>query len=166
MLQALFAPSLHAGDDTAPALSAFECWRSKSHLRGTGIGYSVMRYSLISESMVGYTLIGTLNPTGASLAIDDCYELWESGFISIPFSFQVSSAQGVGSRVQGVGRKGSPLLQCCKSYSTGALIQRSHTSGCAACERGVPSNPLLRMVLLKCRVCYSNAAYVLDRSRY
>ena len=26
---------------------------------------------------------------GASIAIDDCYELWESGFISIPHSFQV-----------------------------------------------------------------------------
>ena len=27
---------------------------------------------------------------GASIAIDDCYELWESGFISIPHSFQVA----------------------------------------------------------------------------
>ena len=26
---------------------------------------------------------------GASIAIDDCYELWESGFISIPYNFQV-----------------------------------------------------------------------------
>ena len=26
---------------------------------------------------------------GASIAIDDCYELWESGFISIPHNFQV-----------------------------------------------------------------------------
>jgi hypothetical protein len=28
--------------------------------------------------------------TGASIAIDDCYELWESGFISIPHNFQLS----------------------------------------------------------------------------
>ncbi|KAK9846014.1 hypothetical protein WJX81_008468 [Elliptochloris bilobata] len=31
--------------------------------------------------------------SGASIAIDDCYELWESGFISIPFDFQVSDLQ-------------------------------------------------------------------------
>ena len=30
---------------------------------------------------------------GASLAIDDCYELWESGFISIPYDFAVSELQ-------------------------------------------------------------------------
>ena len=32
-------------------------------------------------------------PAGASIAIDDCYELWESGFISIPFDFQVRRRQ-------------------------------------------------------------------------
>ena len=32
-------------------------------------------------------------PAGASIAIDDCYELWESGFISIPFDFQVCGRQ-------------------------------------------------------------------------
>ena len=32
-------------------------------------------------------------PAGASIAIDDCYELWESGFISIPFDFQVRRQQ-------------------------------------------------------------------------
>lgn len=26
--------------------------------------------------------------SGASIAIDDCYELWDSGFISIPYDFQ------------------------------------------------------------------------------
>ena len=31
--------------------------------------------------------------TGASIAIDDCYELWESGFISIPYDFDVSELQ-------------------------------------------------------------------------
>lgn len=28
--------------------------------------------------------------SGASLAIDDCYELWDSGFISVPFDFKAS----------------------------------------------------------------------------
>ena len=26
---------------------------------------------------------------GASIAIDDCYELWESGFVSIPYNFEL-----------------------------------------------------------------------------
>lgn len=28
--------------------------------------------------------------TGASIALDDCYELWDSGFISIPYDFSTS----------------------------------------------------------------------------
>ena len=32
-------------------------------------------------------------PVGASIAIDDCYELWESGFISIPFNFKVQHSR-------------------------------------------------------------------------
>lgn len=32
-------------------------------------------------------------PAGASIAIDDCYELWESGFISIPFNFKVQHSR-------------------------------------------------------------------------
>ncbi|PSC70243.1 hypothetical protein C2E20_6326 [Micractinium conductrix] len=31
--------------------------------------------------------------SGASLAIDDCYELWDSGFISIPHDFNMSDLQ-------------------------------------------------------------------------
>ncbi|KAL4858162.1 hypothetical protein ACK3TF_001655 [Chlorella vulgaris] len=31
--------------------------------------------------------------SGASLAIDDCYELWDSGFISIPHDFNLSDLQ-------------------------------------------------------------------------
>ncbi|KAK9901712.1 hypothetical protein WJX75_009812 [Coccomyxa subellipsoidea] len=34
-------------------------------------------------------LRGVVDLSGASIAIDDCYELWESGFISIPHNFQV-----------------------------------------------------------------------------
>ena len=30
---------------------------------------------------------------GASIAIDDCYELWESGFVSIPYSFELRDLQ-------------------------------------------------------------------------
>lgn len=37
--------------------------------------------------------LGVTRPAGASIAIDDCYELWESGFISIPFDFQVRMRQ-------------------------------------------------------------------------
>eukprot|EP00891_Asterochloris_glomerata_P005651 jgi/Astpho2/5651/gw1.00079.112.1_t len=31
--------------------------------------------------------------SGASIAIDDCYELWESGFISIPYNFNLKDLQ-------------------------------------------------------------------------
>ncbi|KAK9817188.1 hypothetical protein WJX72_010816 [[Myrmecia] bisecta] len=31
--------------------------------------------------------------SGASIAIDDCYELWDSGFISIPYDFRVQELQ-------------------------------------------------------------------------
>jgi len=31
--------------------------------------------------------------SGISLAIDDCYDVWESGFISIPFDFSISDLQ-------------------------------------------------------------------------
>ena len=30
---------------------------------------------------------------GASIAIDDCYELWESGFVSIPYDFEMRDLQ-------------------------------------------------------------------------
>ena len=30
---------------------------------------------------------------GASIAIDDCYELWESGFVSIPYNFELRDLQ-------------------------------------------------------------------------
>ena len=30
---------------------------------------------------------------GASIAIDDCYELWESGFFSIPYNFELRDLQ-------------------------------------------------------------------------
>ncbi len=35
----------------------------------------------------------TVDLAGASIAIDDCYELWESGFISIPYDFEISELQ-------------------------------------------------------------------------
>ena len=33
--------------------------------------------------------------SGASLAIDDCYEVWGSGFISIPYDFTLQVRVGV-----------------------------------------------------------------------
>ncbi len=33
------------------------------------------------------------NTPGASIAIDDCYELWESGFVSIPYDFELRDLQ-------------------------------------------------------------------------
>ncbi|KAG2489643.1 hypothetical protein HYH03_011922 [Edaphochlamys debaryana] len=32
----------------------------------------------------------TVNLKGASIALDDCYELWDSGFISVPYNFKIN----------------------------------------------------------------------------
>lgn len=51
---------------------------------------------------------------GASLAIDDCYEVWDSGFISIPYDFTVGDLSerlarlGAGSGDGGEGGGGAP----------------------------------------------------------
>lgn len=34
-----------------------------------------------------------MNLAGASIALDDCYEVWESGFISIPYDFQLGDIE-------------------------------------------------------------------------
>uniref|UniRef100_A0A061QW88 Uncharacterized protein n=1 Tax=Tetraselmis sp. GSL018 TaxID=582737 RepID=A0A061QW88_9CHLO len=34
-----------------------------------------------------------VNLTGASIALDDCYEVWESGFISIPYDFNLGDLE-------------------------------------------------------------------------
>ncbi len=49
---------------------------------------------------------------GASIAIDDCYELWESGFISIPFDFQARARAG------GSGAPARPPALACRAMLT------------------------------------------------
>lgn len=39
------------------------------------------------------SLRAAVDLSGISLAIDDCYDVWESGFISIPFDFSISDLQ-------------------------------------------------------------------------
>jgi hypothetical protein len=39
------------------------------------------------------SLRAVVDLSGISLAIDDCYDVWESGFISIPFDFSISDLQ-------------------------------------------------------------------------
>jgi hypothetical protein len=41
--------------------------------------------------------------SGASLAIDDCYEVWGSGFISIPYDFELTDLQPQLQRLLGAG---------------------------------------------------------------
>lgn len=36
---------------------------------------------------------GSVDLTGVSLAIDDCYDVWDSGFVSIPFDFSLVELQ-------------------------------------------------------------------------
>jgi hypothetical protein len=42
---------------------------------------------------VAPSLRAAVDLSGISLAIDDCYDVWESGFISIPFDFSISDLQ-------------------------------------------------------------------------
>ena len=49
--------------------------------------------SLSFKGHVLALILGKKNDTGASLAIDDRYEVWESGYISIPFDFQLQDLQ-------------------------------------------------------------------------
>jgi hypothetical protein len=42
------------------------------------------------------TIRKTVDLSGASLAIDDCYEVWGSGFISIPYDFTLQVRDGCG----------------------------------------------------------------------
>jgi hypothetical protein len=50
----------------------------------------------------------TVDLSGASLAIDDCYEVWGSGFISIPYDFTLQELQPQLMRLLGSGRPDSP----------------------------------------------------------
>jgi len=75
---------------------------------------------LVASPPVPHTFGGTwslrmqcpsLGP-GASIAIDDCYELWESGFISIPFDFQARARAG------GSGAPARPPALACRAMLT------------------------------------------------
>jgi hypothetical protein len=49
--------------------------------------------------------------TGASLAIDDCYEVWGSGFISIPYDFELKDLQPQLTRLLGAGAGGAAAAE-------------------------------------------------------
>jgi len=44
-------------------------------------------------------LAATVDLTGASIAIDDCYDIWDSGFISIPYNFDAGDISNQLSRL-------------------------------------------------------------------
>ena len=48
---------------------------------------------------------------GASIAIDDCYEVWESGFISIPYDFRLKDLKPKLRRLLGTSAPGSTALE-------------------------------------------------------
>lgn len=56
-------------------------------------------------------LISALAQAGASLAIDDRYEVWESGYISIPFDFQLQDLQPRLKRLLATSSTSSPSVK-------------------------------------------------------
>ena len=53
---------------------------------------------------------------GASIAIDDCYELWESGFISIPYNFDLKDLQPQLQRLLGTASSASSTSAVASSF--------------------------------------------------
>ena len=79
-----------------------------------------------------------LSGAGASIAIDDCYELWESGFISIPHNFQACMRAEVS--------MGRMCQLICSGRAWGAA--RSAASLCLmACVTKWPAQHLSRSLL-------------------
>ena len=77
---------------------------------------------------------------GASIAIDDCYELWESGFISIPHDFQLSDLRPeLRKLLSGGGKNGSNSTAhgSSSSASSGQISSGNNASH-------VPSNDALQ----------------------
>lgn len=64
---------------------------------------------------------------GASIAIDDCYELWESGFISIPYNFNLKDLQPQLQRLLGTASSASST-SVSTSSSSSTELEGSDTS--------------------------------------
>lgn len=70
------------------------------------------------------TIKQTVDLRGASLAIDDCYEVWGSGFISIPYDFTLQELQPQLRKLLSAGRaasNASNLGKAASSYSNGSV---------------------------------------------
>ena len=63
------------------------------------------------------SLLPLLLCAGASIAIDDCYELWESGFISIPYNFDLKDLQPQLQRLLGTASSASSTSGSASSSS-------------------------------------------------
>jgi hypothetical protein len=70
----------------------------------------------------------TVDLSGASLAIDDCYEVWGSGFISIPYDFNLQELQPQLVRLLGSGRPDSPGAAAAAAAAAAAGASTSGSS--------------------------------------
>lgn len=87
----------------------------------------------------------TVDLRGASLAIDDCYEVWGSGFISIPYDFTLQelqpqlvkllSAKSSGSNGNGNGASSAVREQMRPVAAAAYSSMRSSSSGHGLCSR-------------------------------
>lgn len=74
---------------------------------------------------------------GASLAIDDCYEVWGSGFISIPYDFNLSDLQPQLMRLLSAGKEPAPGGSGGATTSNGSA--NGHANGAAAAAQAPAS---------------------------
>ena len=108
---------------------------------------------------------------GIFLAIDDCYELWESGFISIPHDFEVEALCQKLSEALPSSKRGGPTLLLDEMSSVGTST--STNSGLTSEEGSTPSGNLApdekRQVTSNCfprRTAKHNTAMLPKRKPY
>ena len=108
---------------------AFTCqvgWLLSEFLRPADSLKTFMPFSDRTPALLPSQLL-LLLCAGASIAIDDCYELWESGFISIPYNFDLKDLQPQLQRLLGTASSASSISAGTSSFS-GTELEGSDAS--------------------------------------
>lgn len=94
---------------------------------------------------------------GVSLAIDDCYEVWDSGFISIPHSFTVEDLQPQLKGMLAAPAASQPDSALCSG--NGSLQGHVNVAGASELGRQAVADMSRRVTTCK---CYHDAARIWD----
>lgn len=102
-------------------------------------------------------IAAALNLQGVSLAIDDCYEVWDSGFISIPHSFTVEDLQPQLKGMLAAPAASQPDSALCSG--NGSLQGHVNVAGASELGRQAVADMSRRVTTCK---CYHDAARIWD----